>query len=245
MVDMKMCPKFESAFDVLGKRWTGLIIRALLSGCHRFGDMSEMIPQMSDRMLTERLKELETSEIVKRTVYPETPVRIEYELTEKGKDLSTVMDQVQAWVILRLLYPNGTVPIISMSVNPRLSPGEQYDIGKALAPLRDEDILIIGSGGTVHNLGAVNFSAGPGEIDSWALAFDQWLDSELTTWNLDSLFNYREKAPHVDYAVPHYGPEHFVPIFYARGASYNSTKSKLLFRQYEYGNLSHSVWQFG
>ena len=94
---MKMCPKFESAFDVLGKRWTGLIIRALLSGCHRFGDMSEMIPQMSDRMLTERLKELETSEIVKRTVYPETPVRIEYELTEKGKDLSTVMDQVQAW----------------------------------------------------------------------------------------------------------------------------------------------------
>jgi DNA-binding HxlR family transcriptional regulator len=97
MVDVKMCPKFESAFEVLGKRWTGLIIKSLLSGCHRFGDISEMIPQMSDRMLVERLKELENAGIVKRTVYPETPVRIEYELTEKGKDLSAVMDQVQEW----------------------------------------------------------------------------------------------------------------------------------------------------
>jgi len=97
MVDTKMCPKFESAFEILGKRWTGLIIRALLSGCHRFGDMSDMIPQMSDRMLVERLKELEAADIVMRTVYPETPVRIEYELTQKGRDLSAVMDQVQRW----------------------------------------------------------------------------------------------------------------------------------------------------
>ncbi|MGV3489329.1 MAG: winged helix-turn-helix transcriptional regulator [Tuberibacillus sp.] len=97
MVDTKMCPKFESAFEILGKRWTGLIIQSLLAGCHRFGDMSEMIPQMSDRMLVERLKELEAADIVKRTVYPETPVRIEYELTEKGKDLGAVMDQVQKW----------------------------------------------------------------------------------------------------------------------------------------------------
>ncbi|WP_027724302.1 winged helix-turn-helix transcriptional regulator [Tuberibacillus calidus] len=97
MVDTKLCPKFESAFEILGKRWTGLIIKALLSGCHRFGDMSEMIPQMSDRMLVERLKELESAGIVKRTVYPETPVRIEYKLTDKGKDLGKVMDQVQEW----------------------------------------------------------------------------------------------------------------------------------------------------
>jgi DNA-binding HxlR family transcriptional regulator len=96
-MDIKLCPKFETAFELLGKRWTGLIINALLSGCHRFGDISEMIPQMSDRMLVERLKELEASNIVKRTVYPETPVRIEYELTNKGKDLHLVMEQVQHW----------------------------------------------------------------------------------------------------------------------------------------------------
>lgn len=97
MDPLKMCPKFESAFEILGKRWTGLIIRAMLYGRHRFSDISDMIPQMSDRMLVERLKELEVADIVTRNVYPETPVRIEYELTEKGKDLGIVMDQVQEW----------------------------------------------------------------------------------------------------------------------------------------------------
>lgn len=97
MSDSKMCPKFESAFELLGKRWTGLIIRAMLSAKHRFSDISEMIPHLSDRMLVERLKELETAGIVKRNVYPETPVRVEYELTEKGRELQSVMDQVQNW----------------------------------------------------------------------------------------------------------------------------------------------------
>ena len=97
MVDQKMCPKFESAFQLLGKRWIGLIIRALMSECHRFSELSEMVPHVSDRMLTERLKELEDVGIVKRNVYPETPVRIEYDLTEKGRDLEAVMDEVQKW----------------------------------------------------------------------------------------------------------------------------------------------------
>jgi DNA-binding HxlR family transcriptional regulator len=93
----QMCPKFEAAFELLGKRWTGLIIRALLSGPKRFKDISEMIPNMSDRMLAERFKELEAAGILVRHVYPETPVRIEYELTEKGKALAPVMDALQAW----------------------------------------------------------------------------------------------------------------------------------------------------
>lgn len=92
-----MCPKFESAFTLLGKRWTGLIIHGMISGCHRFGELSEIIPNMSDRMLVERLKELEMEGIVKRSVYPEKPVRIEYELTDKGRDLESVMNQVQQW----------------------------------------------------------------------------------------------------------------------------------------------------
>ncbi|GAA0725265.1 helix-turn-helix domain-containing protein [Clostridium malenominatum] len=92
-----MCPKFENAFELLGKRWTGLIIRTLLSGKKRFSDIADAIPNMSARMLTERFKELESQGIVIRRVYPETPVRIEYELTEKGHDLEGVMDEIQKW----------------------------------------------------------------------------------------------------------------------------------------------------
>lgn len=92
-----LCPKFEDAFELLGKRWTGLIIRSLLNGQKRFTDISAAIPNMSARMLTERFKELENHGIVLRTVYPETPVRIEYELTEKGRELGAVMDEVQIW----------------------------------------------------------------------------------------------------------------------------------------------------
>lgn len=97
MEKYNLCPKFEDAFELLGKKWTGLIIRTLLNGKKRFSDISAAIPNMSARMLTERFKELEIHEIVIRTVYPETPVRIEYELTEKGKELSPVMDEIQKW----------------------------------------------------------------------------------------------------------------------------------------------------
>ena len=97
MANHELCPKFESAFELLGKRWTGLVIRVLLDGPKRFKEISEMIPGMSDRMLTERFKELEAAGILTRHVYPETPVRIEYELTEKGKALEPVMNQVQEW----------------------------------------------------------------------------------------------------------------------------------------------------
>ncbi len=92
-----MCPKFESAFEFLGKRWTGLIIHTLLNGQKRFSDIEEAIPNLSARMLTERFKELEERGIVVRNVYPETPVRIEYELTEKGHELHKAISEIQKW----------------------------------------------------------------------------------------------------------------------------------------------------
>ena len=149
-----------------------------------------------------------------------------------------------AWVVLRLLYPNADIPVISMSVNSRLTPNDQYKIGKALSALRTEDILIIGSGGTVHNLRAVNMLDN-GQVDSWALEFDEWLASHLQNWDLPSLFKYDSSAPNSAFAVPPYGAEHFIPIFYAMGAADNDQKANLLHRSYRYGNLSHSVWQFG
>ncbi|WLD93961.1 helix-turn-helix domain-containing protein [Alkalihalobacillus sp. AL-G] len=92
-----MCPKYEAAIEIIGKKWTGLIIRVLLSGPKRFKDIKKQIPDMSDRMLTERMKELESVGIVKREVYPETPVRIEYQLTDKGISLKDVIGEIQRW----------------------------------------------------------------------------------------------------------------------------------------------------
>lgn len=149
-----------------------------------------------------------------------------------------------AWVVLRMIYPNADVPVIAMSVNPNLSPEEQYKIGKSLTALREKDILIIGSGGTVHNLRAVNF-ADNGQIDQWAVEFDDWLAHHLYHWDLESLFKYASLAPNAEYAVPRFGNEHFIPIFYAMGAADESRNAKLLHRSFRYGNLSHSVWQFG
>ncbi|GLB59588.1 dioxygenase family protein [Cytobacillus sp. NCCP-133] len=150
-----------------------------------------------------------------------------------------------AWVVLRMLYPQADIPVISMSVNPRLAPEEQYKIGKSLVALREQDIMIIGSGGTVHNLGAVDMSKDSGPADSWAIGFEEWLETQITDWNLESLFNYRSLAPNVDIAVPPYGNEHFIPLFYAMGAADQEKSAKLLHRSFRYGNLSHSVWQFG
>ena len=92
-----LCPRFEAAFQILGKRWTGLIIRSLLSGSKRFSELQEIIPALSSRVLTERFKELEELGIITRSVYPEMPVRIEYGLTQKGKDLEKTMDEIQNW----------------------------------------------------------------------------------------------------------------------------------------------------
>ncbi|GLC31087.1 winged helix-turn-helix transcriptional regulator [Clostridium omnivorum] len=97
MGDFHLCPRFECAFGLLGKKWTGLIIKVLLDGPKRFCDLRSLIPELSDRMLTERFKELEAAGIIKRNVYPETPVRVEYELTEKGRELKPTMDEVQKW----------------------------------------------------------------------------------------------------------------------------------------------------
>lgn len=93
----KLCPKVETAFTLLGKRWSGLIIHVLLGGAKRFNEISDIITGMSDRMLAERLKELESAGIVKRHVYPETPVRIEYHLTDKGRSLESVIGAVADW----------------------------------------------------------------------------------------------------------------------------------------------------
>ncbi|MBS2969258.1 helix-turn-helix transcriptional regulator [Metabacillus sp. KIGAM252] len=91
------CPHVEFAFKLLGKRWNGMIVHVLIDGPKRFKDLSEIIPSISQKMLAERLKELEAADMIERIVYPETPVKVIYKLTEKGMALENVMKEVQIW----------------------------------------------------------------------------------------------------------------------------------------------------
>lgn len=91
------CPVYHHAVELIGRRWSGAILRVLLSGATRFSDVTGAIPGLSDRLLSERLKELEVEGIVTRTVYPQTPVRIEYALTSKGRALGDVVAAISQW----------------------------------------------------------------------------------------------------------------------------------------------------
>lgn len=95
--NMNICPRFHCAIELVGRRWTGAILSAMLMGASRFTDIIHAVPGLSDRLLSERLKELEANGIVLREVHPETPVRIEYHLTKKGKDLNDVIAALSEW----------------------------------------------------------------------------------------------------------------------------------------------------
>jgi DNA-binding HxlR family transcriptional regulator len=95
--DEQSCSRYQRAVELLGKRWTGVILKVLLDGPCRFNEIADQIGSVSDRMLSERLKELEAEGVIERLVYPETPVRIVYQLTEKGQDLAPVLDAIAAW----------------------------------------------------------------------------------------------------------------------------------------------------
>jgi len=92
-----VCPYYHAAVEMLGKRWTGAIVHSLLAGPMRFSQLSAGIPQISDRLLSMRLKELEASGVVARRVWDGAPVRVEYELTPKGRALEPVIASLRQW----------------------------------------------------------------------------------------------------------------------------------------------------
>jgi DNA-binding HxlR family transcriptional regulator len=95
--DSPICRHYREAADMLGKRWTPQILRGLLSGASRYTELKGGVAPISDALLSDRLKELEILGIVVRDVTPSTPVRISYGLTEKGRDLAGVIDELAAW----------------------------------------------------------------------------------------------------------------------------------------------------
>ena len=92
-----LCNAFHSAIELIGRRWTGAIIFLLLKSRLRFAALRDAIPDITDRMLSERLQELEQEGIVERTVLPESPIRVEYSLTAKGRALAAAVDAVSDW----------------------------------------------------------------------------------------------------------------------------------------------------
>jgi DNA-binding HxlR family transcriptional regulator len=92
-----LCVRFHRASELIGRRWSGAIIFVLLRSRCRFAALRDAIPDITDRMLTERLQELEQEGIVERTVIPESPVRVEYALTRKGHALGSAIDAIAAW----------------------------------------------------------------------------------------------------------------------------------------------------
>jgi DNA-binding HxlR family transcriptional regulator len=92
-----VCNRFHQAVELIGGRWTGAIIRTLLQGKTRYAQLKAAVPDITDRMLSERLRFLETEGVVIRRVLPATPVRVEYELTEKGHSLERALDEIGAW----------------------------------------------------------------------------------------------------------------------------------------------------
>ena len=92
-----LCSRFHRASELIGRRWTGAIIFVLLGSTCRFATLRDAIPDITDRMLSERLQELEQEGLVERTVLPEAPVRVEYSLSEKGKALRPAIDAIADW----------------------------------------------------------------------------------------------------------------------------------------------------
>jgi 4,5-DOPA dioxygenase extradiol len=146
-----------------------------------------------------------------------------------------------AWVPLRLMYPAADIPAIQLSIQPRRDAAWHQRLGAALAPLRREGVLILASGGAVHNLRALAREGG--EAQPWAREFDEWLASALAEGREAELLDWTHRAPHARLAQP--SPDHFLPLFVALGAAGKSARGTRLHEGFTLGSLSMAAFQFG
>jgi 4,5-DOPA dioxygenase extradiol len=152
-----------------------------------------------------------------------------------GLDATRGLDH-GAWVPLRFACPAADVPVIQVALPSAASPRALLELGAALAPLRDQGVWIVGSGGIVHNLRRVRFAARHAPADGWAREFDTWVWEQLEAGDLDALCDYERRAPHADQAVP--TTEHFDPLFVALGASGRPWRVTSVHASFQHGNLS-------
>ena len=174
---------------------------------------------------------------------PELAQEIQSLLTENGveseMDTTRGLDNA-AWTILMLMFPEADIPIVSMSVNPDASHEELYKIGKALGPLQDKGVLIMGSGTILHNFDEFNFRAE--KPADWAIDFSDWMTERILSWNTKELFDYRKLSRYGKVAAPL--EEHIIPYLYPMGAGDKAKKASMPFNEIMYGGMLYVLLKF-
>lgn len=147
-----------------------------------------------------------------------------------------------AWVPLHLMYPEADIPTFQLSLIRNGSTTDHERMGKALAPLRDEGILIIGSGSLTHNLHELHWHDVNAPASDWVKQFGDWMKAKLEAQQHDDLIHYRSRAPEA--ARNHPSEEHIMPLFVAMGAAGNHSKTTRLHSSTEYGVLEMDMYAF-
>jgi len=163
------------------------------------------------------------------------------ELTGAVRDPNYGLDH-GAWVPAMLGWPEADIPIFQLSVQPHLGPAHHIALGRKLSTLRDEDVLILGSGSTTHNLRRLVRGGPNAKPEPWATAFDDWLAETLEKGDEAALADYRARAPYAREAHP--TDEHFLPIHVAFGAAGEGAHGRPLHRSFTLGNLSMASYAF-
>lgn len=146
------------------------------------------------------------------------------------------------WVPLRLLYPAADLPVVPLSIQPALDPAHHLAVGRALAPLREQGVLVIGSGSITHNLHDLRGGYGPGREAPYVAPFTTWVEQRLAAGDLDALLDYRVQAPFASRAHP--TDEHLLPLFVALGAAGVDPHAQRIDAGIEYGILAMDVYRF-
>jgi 4,5-DOPA dioxygenase extradiol len=176
---------------------------------------------------------------------PELALQIAHMLDRAG--LSPQLDPVHgldhgAWVPLRLLYPQADIPVVPLSIQPNLGPAHQYAVGRALAPLREQGVLVIGSGSITHNLH--DFRAGFSEEREapYVRPFINWIEQQMKAGDVDALLDYRRQAPFAERAHP--TDEHLLPLYVALGAAGEDASAQRIDAGIDLGFLAMDMYRF-
>ena len=146
-----------------------------------------------------------------------------------------------AWVPLRHMFPQANVPVVQVSMPAGWHPEKLYRLGLALAPLRQEGVVILASGSATHNLKCISSAEAP--PPQWAVVFDEWLREKTTRWELHELFEFWVNAPHGTQAHP--TSEHLTPLFVAMGAAHEGRNARVVHDGFSFGCLSNLCLEFG
>ena len=171
---------------------------------------------------------------------PELAERVA-ELTGAGRDPGYGLDH-GAWVPAMLGWPEADIPIFQLSVQPYMTPAHHIALGRKLSGLREEGVLVMGSGSATHNLRRLVRGQHDTPPEPWAKAFDDWVADTVEKGDEAALANYRSAAPHARDAHP--TDEHFLPLHVAFGAAGKGAHGRALHRSFTSGNLSMAAYSF-